>query len=120
MVKRNPMAEGKIFEEYAWPAVRRNFPRGEGWKRFQEPTLPSGLRPDNVLWNEDTDEFVVIEIKDVAQLTESHVRQTQGYMAELGAAEGFMPIAWDTEVPRRVRRRAKQAHITIRRLEWRR
>jgi len=120
MVKRNPMAEGKIFEEYAWPAVRRNFPRGEGWKRFQEPTLPSGLRPDNVLWNEDTDEFVVIEIKDVAELTESHVRQTQGYMEELGAAEGFMPIAWDTEVPRRVRRRAKQAHITIRRLEWRR
>src|SRR5947208_16929249 len=109
MVKRNPMAEGKIFEEYAWPAVRRNFPRGEGWKRFEEPTLPSGLGPDNVLWNEATDEFGVM-IKDVAELTESHVRQTQGYIDELGAAGGFMPSAWDTGVTRRVRRRAKSAH----------
>ena len=120
MAKRNPMMEGKIFEEYAWPTVRRNFPRGEGWKRFQEPTLPSGIRPDNVLWNEDTKEFVVVEMKDVAELTESHLRQTKGYMDELGADEGFMPIAWDTEVPRHLRRKAKQAHITIRRLEWRR
>ena|SRR5256885_12014723 len=120
MAKRNPTMEGKIFEEYAWPTVRRNFPRGDGWKRFQEPTLPSGLRPDNVLWNEDTDEFVIIEMKDVAELNQSHVRQAERYMEELGASEGFMPIAWDTEVPRRVRRLARKANITIRRLEWRR
>jgi len=120
LAKRDPLWEGKIFEEYAWPTVRRNFPRREGWKRFEQPTLPSGLRPDNLLWNEDTEEFVVIEMKDVAELNESHIRKVENYMSEVGATSGFVPIAWDTDVSRRVRRIAKKAGIRIRRLEWRR
>ena len=120
MAKRDPLWEGKIFEEYAWPAVRRNFPRHAGWKRFEQPTLPSGLRPDNILWKEETEEFVIIEMKDVAELKESHIRKVESYMAEAGASGAFVPIAWDTDVSSRVRRMAKKSGIRIRRLEWRR
>src|SRR2546425_1494664 len=106
--KRDPLWEGRVFEAYAWPMVRRNFPRYDGWVRFEQPTLPSGLRPDNVLMNEETDDFVVVEMKDVAEFTEAHVAQVIAYMEEIGAPRGFVPIAWDTEVPRRVRRMARR------------
>ncbi len=82
--------------------------------------MQSGLWPDNLLWNEQTENLVVIEMKDVAELNESHIRKVEIYMAEVGATGGFVPIAWDTEVSRRVRRIAKKAGIRIRRLEWRR
>lgn len=124
--RRDLFLEGKAFEYYAWPTVRRNFPRRDGWKRFEQPRLPSGLQPDNVLWNENTGEAVVIEMKDVAVLTEAHVRKVIYYMREVEtldeveAVKGFMPIAWDTEVLRGIRQLAKRHGITVRRLEWRR
>lgn len=118
--KRDPMWEGKVFEKYAWPTVRRNYPRWKGWVRFEQARLPSGLRPDNVLLNEDTEDIAVIEMKDVAELTEAHLLKVEGYMVEIGADAGFVVIAWDTEVPRRVRRYARRKEITIRRTWWRR
>jgi hypothetical protein len=118
--KRDPMWEGRVFEGYAWPMVRHNFPRYDGWVQFEQPTLPSGLRPDNVLMNEKTDDFVVVEMKDVVELTEAHLAQVITYMEEIGASRGFVPVAWDTEVPRRVRSLARKSGITIRRTWWRR
>lgn len=124
--KRDPLLEGKIFEYYAWPAVRRNFPLQDGWKRLEQPTLPSGLRPDNILFNEVSEEAVVVEMKDRVRITASDVRKVRKYMDELGeiieitSVRGFIPIAWDTEVHPSVRRLARRLDIRFRRLEWRR
>ncbi len=117
--KRDPMSEGRVFEAYAWPTVRRNFPRHDGWVRFEQPTLPSGLRPDNVVMNEETNDFVVVEMKDVKVLTEAHVAQVIAYMDEIGAS-GFVCVAWDTEIPHWVRRHARKNGISVRRTWWRR
>src|SRR2546422_11471917 len=81
--RRDPLGEGKLFEEYAWPTVRRNFPLREGWHRAEQMTLPSGLRPDNVQYNEKTEEAIVVEMKDRAEIRESDVRKVHGYMDEL-------------------------------------
>lgn len=124
--KRDPLWEGKLFEEYAWPTVRRNFPLRDGWQRAEQMTLPSGLRPDNVLYNEETEEAVVVEMKDRAEMRDADVCKIRGYMDELGemvelsGVRGFIPIAWDTEVNPSVRRLAKRLDIKFRRLEWRR
>lgn len=118
--KRNPFLEGKAFEDYAWPTVRRNFPRWRGWVRIEQPRLPSRLQPDNVLWNEKTNEIVVVEMKDRGELGESDIRKVRAYMSETGADGAFVPIAWDTDVPRRIRQHARREGITIRRTGWRR
>src|SRR2546430_5075432 len=112
--RRDPRGERKEFEDYAWPTVRRNFPLREGWDRYEQPTLPSRLRPDNILYNEDTEEAVVVEMKDRAQITEADVRKVREYMDEfadivmVSSISGFVPIAWDTDVPPRVRRIARR------------
>ena|SRR5437870_530143 len=124
--KRDPLLEGKLFEEYAWPTVRRNFPLWEGWHRVEQMTLPSGIRPDNVLYNEETQDAVIVEMKDRAEIKETDVRKVRRYMdeiremVELRGVRGFLVIAWDTIVHPQVRRLAKQLGMKIRRLEWRR
>lgn len=89
---------------------------------MEQLRLPSGMQPDNVLWNEESHDAVVVEMKDVLELTEAHVRKVREYMDEVEdtvdvtAVKGFVPIAWDTEVRTRVRRHARRLGITIRRL----
>ena len=117
---REPFEEGKRFEGYAWPTVRRNYPRWQGWVRIEQLRLKSGRQPDNVLFNEETEKVVVSEMKDVAELTETAVRKVKAYMDEVGAVETFVTVAWDTEVPRKIKRVAKRSKITIRRTWWRR
>ena len=124
--KREPFLEGRLFEEYAWPTIRRNFPRRDGWVRLEQLRLPSGLTPDYVLWNGHTDQAIVIEVKDRARITEPDVRKIMTYMAEVadlteaGDVKGFVTVALDTQVENRVRRLARRNEITIRRLWWRR
>ncbi len=109
-----------MFEEYAWETVRRNYRLRDGWTRFEQPTLPSGSRPDNVLMNKNTEDFVVVEMKDVAELTQAHIAQVLAYIEEIGASRGFLVIAADTYVPPYLRRSARRKRITIRRLTgWR-
>ena len=117
--KNDLMLEGKVFEQYAWPTVRRNYPRWRGWERMEQMRLASGLQPDNVLWNEESEEAAVVEMKHVQELAEAHVRKVRGYMDEVGAEEGFIVIAWDTGVDPRIRRLARRQGIHIRRTWWR-
>src|SRR2546422_10085081 len=123
--RRDPLGEGKEFEVYAWPTVRRNFPLREGWDRYEQPTLPSKLRPDNILYNDETEEAVIVEMKDRVEITEADVRKVRGYMGEsagivkVSRISGFVPIAWDTDVSPRVRRHARRLGIRFRRLGWR-
>ncbi len=123
--RRDPLGEGKEFEEYAWPTVRRNFPLRDGWDRYEQPTLPSRLRPDNILFNERTEEAVVVEMKDRLEITEADVRKVRAYMdefaglVEVSGISGFILIASDTVVAPRLRRRARRLGIRFRRLEWR-
>lgn len=110
---------GREFEEYAWPTIRRNYPQYEGWELMGEQlTLPSGRRPDYLLWNEYTEEFAVIECKDVTTLTPGHVRQAAGYADEIAADYAEVVVAGYTDVSPGAEEAAEDADVHIRRLRY--
>ncbi len=110
---------GREFEEYAWTTIRRNFPQYMGWELMGEQfTLPSGKRPDYLLYNEYTEEFAVVECKDVTTLTPGNIRQAANYADEIGADYTEVVIAGYTEVNPWVAEAAEDADVNIRRLRW--
>ncbi len=91
-----------------------------GWELHGEQfTLPSGKRPDYVLWNVSTEEFAIIECKDVTNLTATHINQALGYGYETAAENVEVFIASDTEVSYGAQELAKEEDVYIRRLRWR-
>ncbi|MFQ5950861.1 MAG: hypothetical protein ACE5KH_02115 [Candidatus Geothermarchaeales archaeon] len=81
-------------------------------------TLPSGKRPDYLLWNEYTEEFAVFECKDVGVLTPSHVHQAAGYADEIGADYTEVVVAGYTDVSPGADGAASEADVYIRKLRW--
>ncbi len=111
---------GQEFEEHSWSTIRRNYPLNVGWELHGEQfTLPSGKRPDYVLWNEYTEEFAIIECKDVTNLTATHIDQALGYAYEIAADNVEVFIASDTEVSYGAQELAEEEDVYIRRLRWR-
>ncbi len=111
---------GQEFKEHSWSTIRRNYPLSVGWELLGEQfTLPSGKRPDYVLWNEYMEEFAIIECKDVANLTATHIGQALGYAYEIAADNVEVFIPSDTEVSYGAQELAEDEDVYIRRLRWR-
>lgn len=110
---------GQEFEEHSWSTIRRNYPQYMGWELLGEQvTLESGKRPDYVLYNEDSEESAIIECKDVASLTTTHINQALGYANEIAADYVEVFIASYTEVSYGARELAEDEDVNIRRLRW--
>ena len=73
--------ESVKFEKSIRPSLRRLFPLKKGWEIKYQKTLENGLRVDYFLRNTKyaKERYVVVEAKNVRELTISHVRQVEKY-----------------------------------------
>lgn len=112
--------EWKEFEERVTDVyIPDEYPEEEGWVNFEQLTLESGARPDNVVVNEVTRESVIVDAKDKGRLTFDDVDKVCADMDEFEADRGELVVASDTQISENLEKYAEDNGIDIVVTDWR-
>jgi hypothetical protein len=107
---------GTDFELYVYRAIRARFPRHKDWEIEEQPTLPSGNRPDFVVSR--CDHRFVIDAKDKGALELRDLDQILVYAKKLNARGAIIYLANDTDISDSVWEYAQNVGIELRRTQW--
>jgi hypothetical protein len=104
------------FEIYVHNTLRARFPQNEGWQILEQPTAPSGARPDFLVNGPQA--IIVVGANDKKQVERSDIDFLLDCATDLQARSTIIYTANDTEIPDSVAEYAKAKGVEVTRTQW--